>query len=352
MVRFSLILVSTGLVGGLLGGCSGSSSSGGPAPVPKSQFKTRFESAVCDNIGGCCKSAGYAYDAAKCKQAIDQSLTGLLDSTYTTYDAQAAGTCLDAISTATSSCKGFDVLDSVCMKTFVGARAPGQPCVAPGDCAPVAGVDVSCEYTATAGGGGSSGSGGSSGNSQGTCVVKPIGKKGDSCDETCITYGGASACGPGLGNGGSSGGNARCYTDDGLYCGDNGMCDALVPIGQSCAPAGLCVLSAYCNSNYMCVAKGSVGSPCTQTHCKYGTYCAGIDASGNGTCANVKPAGASCSTPEACQSGECQNGKCTSSSYGVTAGLCSGQTSGGSGGTGGTGGGTGGTGAAFNGSGG
>lgn len=351
IMRFSLILVSSCLVGGLLGGCGGSTRGGGFGPVPKSQFMSRYESVVCDNIGSCCKTAGYKYDAAACKIALGKSDTAtFLKTTTATYDAQAAGDCLGAIAGLMSSCKGFDnVTIASCQKVFTGTKAAGQPCTTSTDCAPVSGADVSCDSTSTGGGGasgsgGSTGTGGSFGSSQGVCVVTPRGKKGDGCDATCTESGNSTSCDSMMGGaggatgagGGSSTGNASCYTNEGLYCGANGKCDALIPIGQPCPTDSGCVDGAFCD-NGTCAAKKAVGSACsTYDTCKDGTYCKGLDASATGTCATPQPAGAACKFDDECQNTYyCQNGKCVSYT-GITADMCSGQSSGGAGGSGGT----------------
>lgn len=349
-MRFSLILVSCSLAGGVLGACGGSTTGTGSGPVPESQFATRLVSAVCDNVGGCCKSAGYTYDAAACKAAAQKGLT--VGSKYSTYNAQAAGNCIDAIAQAMAACKGLDSFNAAaCNQVYTGTRAAGQTCDNDLDCVTPPGGTSYCDNFSGGGGGGG----------QGTCVVEPRGKKGDACDQTCTQGANSYSCSGGGGgggtggSGGSSGGTATCYTNDGLYCSDNGVCATLIPIGQPCPSQDGCVSAAYCDSG-TCVARKAAGSPCTSysDECKDGAYCADPTGSGNGICTNLKADGAACTDFQECQSGDCENGKCTSGGSIVSPQLCSGQGGGGGGGTGGSGavGGSGATGGAFNGTGG
>lgn len=352
-MRFSLMLVSAVLVGGGLGGCGGSTSGTGSGPVPKSEFPARFESAVCDNIGSCCKSAGYKYDANSCKNAIASSIGQIFSSNNTVYNAAAAGDCLDSVSAAFSSCKGFDSVSAAsCQQVFTGTQPAGSPCTSSTECKPVADADVYCDRPL--------GGGGQGGSAQGTCTVKPRGNKGDGCDETCTENGNVTSCSSsgGGGTGGSggapAGGNATCYTNEGLYCDGNHVCAALIPIGQPCVDYSGCVDGAYCESG-VCTAKQAAGGPCTYSDaCKDGTYCAQATPGASGTCANKKADGASCTSFDECQGGDCQNGKCTSGgSSGISPSMCSGQmNTGGTGGVSTGSGGMAGMGGAFNGSGG
>lgn len=346
-MRFSLILVSCSLAGGLLGGCGGSTSSNGSGPVPESQFETRLVNAVCNNISSCCKSAGYAYDANGCKAGANTK-NGTVGSKYATYDAQAAGACIDSVAQAMAACKGLESFSApACNQIFTGTQAAGQPCDNDLACATPADAIVYCDTWSGGGGGGG----------QGTCVVEPRGKKGDACVDTCTGSPSDHNCSSGGGSGGSGGsggGSAACYSSDGLYCGGDGTCDALIPIGQPCPYDDGCVVGAYCNSG-TCAADKTVGSSCSlfSDICVDGAYCAAPSGSTSGTCEKLKAAGTACTSFDECQSSDCENGKCTAGLSIVSPKLCSGQ--GGSGGSGGVSGGTGGTsgtGGAFNGSGG
>lgn len=338
-MRFSMILASAGLVVGLLGGCGGSTSGTGSGPVPRSQFASRFASAVCDNIGGCCRKAGYPYDANTCNKAIVASDSKLFPTTGVTYNAQAAGKCLDAISAAMASCKGLgDLSATSCEQVFTGNKAAGQSCTNSGECASVANSDVSCSSTMTL-----EPDGGMT-TTPGVCVVTPRGKQGDRCDSTCTSSGNGSGCssgaisGSGGGDaGGSSATRASCYTNDGLYCGKNGVCDPLIAIGQPCPDYAGCVDGAYCDKG-TCRAKLGAGSPCTSSDdCKDGTYCPYSGSPASRTCQNKKPDGAACQSFQECKN-DCVSGTCTAPG-GISPGLCSGKgnvvsvgTSGGDGG--------------------
>lgn len=334
-MRFSMILVSTVVLGGALGGCSGSTTNGtSSGPIPESQFASKFASTVCDNMGSCCQKSGFAYDPAKCKTALSAEISQILAMKDISYDAQAAGSCLDAGKAAMLSCNGFDqAATQACNKVFTGKATAGQPCQDDLECAPVAGAQVYCEN--------SSGSGGATGGGTGSCVVHARGKKGDGCDNTCTGSASSNSCfsfsggvgGAGGAGGASSTGTADCYTNDGLYCAGNGTCSPLIAIGQPCPDYTGCVDGAYCDNNGKCAATLAAGSPCSSFDaCKTGEYCT-MGNGPSGTCATLKANGTACATSEECQSANCVSGKCQpdTASTGISADMCAGNLSGGGG---------------------
>lgn len=316
-------LLLVGLAGAVVGACGGSTTSSGSGPIPRDQFASRYASAFCDNIGGCCRSSGYPYDPGACKTALAQGISQIFSSARIRYNAQLANQCLAEAAQEARACSFLvDFTGTACTNVFTGTQAVGQPCQSYLECAPVA-RSVEC----TAGG---AATGGQSGTD--TCTAKPDGKPGDACDETCaISANGISCSGLGLVSGGVSDPKATCYTNDGVYCDQNGVCKSLIAIGRACSDSLDCVSGAYCN-NGSCSVKRAVGSPCaTDDACKGGAYCD----MGSGKCANDKIEGATCSSDNECQSDDCESGVCSNGA--LNEGTCTGQsTSSGSGGTGGS----------------
>lgn len=163
MLRNSVLFASVGLLGVALGsGCSGSTTSDGAQPVPADQFVERVVSAVCDNVGPCCQSAGFPYDPAACKALgnSDLSASYALGNPNVDYDAVAAGKCVAAISDLVRSCGAVD-LDGLeqCDLVLVGKLPAGAACQKSVECAAPAGGNAYCD--------------------QGACVTEPRGTAGD-----------------------------------------------------------------------------------------------------------------------------------------------------------------------------
>ena len=300
MLRNSVLFASVGLLGVALGsGCSGSTTSDGAQPVPADQFVERVVSAVCDNVGPCCQSAGFPYDPAACKALGNSDLSAnyALGNPNVDYDAVAAGKCVAAISDLVRSCGAVD-LDGLeqCDLVLVGKLPAGAACQKSVECAAPAGGNAYCD--------------------QGACVTEPRGTAGDARTMTCTEHGTSSGC---TGGTSSGSGTAACYTNDGLYC--NGTCKPLPAIGEPCSYEG-CVAGAYCDGS-VCVATPKVGEPCGGGYqCPESSYC---DA--NGTCQAAKANGAACGEATECASSRCKSGICVVDQI-ASASLCSGQSSG------------------------
>lgn len=268
---------------------------GGGGAIPIAELPTAFGSAVCDNLGPCCQKAGLSYDASKCKALY----TGLLsqfeasvNSGKTKYDANAAGTCLNAIKQSTQSCD-LDTSSPACDQVFQGTVPEGGACDNESECNAPAGASTDCD--------------------NGVCVVELRGKVGDACKWTCTEEGSSTSCSGGSGT--DTG--ARCYTNDGLYCdSDSGQCQAQIAVGGTgCGfDDEACATGAYCQSD-KCEAHKKVGEACTGfNQCVAGAYC---DSAGSGNCAAKKPAGADCTDFDECE-GSCDAGKCTADDSGLS----------------------------------
>lgn len=284
---FSAIVIV--VAGGCLGaGCGGASEEGSSAePIPVEQLPVRAAAALCDNIGPCCASAGYAYDAAQCKQTMQDLVNGFLIEPAqrggAKYDAQAAGECVAWFESAARQCSTSNAPEA-CDRIFVGTKAAGEACLDSVECAPVAGAEVDCDGA----------------EGQRVCVVEKRGTLGDACADTCTEDGeGVSCAGTG-----SSTGTATCWTNDGLHCAD-GSCAALAQPGEACSSDSGCVGTAYCAGG-SCQAQLPAGGACAGSSraCQTGLYCAA-----DGTCAEKKPAGAACSADDECD-GHCHDGSC------------------------------------------
>jgi hypothetical protein len=288
--------------------CGGSSEGGGSAaPIPQDQLAARTAAAVCDNIGSCCQKNGWAYDAAACKQAYQTFIQAILVDPAmkggVTYDAQAAGTCVSAISSIAANC-GDGALPDACERIYVGTKPEGAACEHDLECAAPPGGDADCSTNEL---------------DEQVCVQEPRGKPGDGCSGTCTQEGNITFCSGG-GTGGTSGGPARCFTNDGLYCGDDGKCQALIAVGGACQYDG-CVSGAFCLDG-MCAAKLGAGADCSFNSweaCGDGLYCEDTSS----TCAAKKPDGAACGSYDECL-GECDSasGKCVPGDF-VSPELCS-----------------------------
>ena len=250
-MRIGLLLGLLGLVA--FAGCGGSSDDDGGSsapPVPKEELASRSGDALCNDLGACCGAEGYAYDVAGCKQTMQELVDGFLidpaEKEGAEYDAQAAGDCLAWMQKSAKSCS-FGEAPEACDRIYVGVKQTGIACESDIGCAPVPGADVQCE---------------------GQCLAIPRGKAGDACNGTCTDHGDGSSCS-------SSGqtGAATCWTNEGVFCGQDGTCQALLPIGAACSFEG-CVSTAYCNDG-TCAPRLGAGEPCNDAWeaCQAGLYC-------------------------------------------------------------------------------
>lgn len=257
--------------------CSSDDGGGGTTgpTVSQDQFVTAAAGAICDNIGACCQTGGFTYDAAQCRQGQIEWLTELYGQTTATYDAAAAGACVQQLETAARNCEEGPT--DACARVFKGSKAVGEACEGDFDCAPVAGAAVTCERIS---------------DSELECQAIPRGKPGDPCVGNCTFIEGFVSCY----DGDSESGEGYCFEDDGLICRE-GACAPIPEIGEPCSYWD-CKPGAYCSSETeTCVVAGGVGDPCEwDEHCAETAYC-GAD----GLCAAKKADG------EACEHGECVN---------------------------------------------
>lgn len=307
-VAISLALGTCCLVTGCGGGSNSNSGAGGAGgsggaavigtPIPFTQYPTAVADTLCPPLSTCCSTLGLALTTAQCTTtlgALTGSTAGADPSKYT-YDPVAAGNCIAAArqefssSTCTTNQLGSDPL---CGNVFTGIVAPGEPCKAKIECAHQATDEVSCRVlTIGAGGAGT------------VCVVERRVGVGQPCYWTCTEEsGGLRLC-----SGGGSVETAlqgRCFTNDGLYCGSDGVCHTRGKIGAACSGSNSCA-EGYCDfTTNVCTAKAAQNGACTMSDgCLDGLYCK------TQVCTPDLAAGAACQAGDKCLNGNCTNNVC------------------------------------------
>jgi hypothetical protein len=272
-------------VGGAAGGTAGTGGSSSSSHVPPTEFMAKFAAAICDNIGGCCASAGLEYDAAKCQSFYIHYYDGFagdLTSPNAEYDPNAADECIAVVAAVATSCKLNELnFYKVCNDIVRGTLADGAACTSSSECAFPEGGSVECGV--------------------GTCEQRPPGKQGDACRFTCGNGGWKPNCWYEDG----ATGNAACFTALGLACGPSGKCEPLGKVGDACS-WGSCSSGTYCDSETQkCAALKEIGESCEADACVSGAYC-----SSNGQCEAAKADGANCADGIECIRGVCSNGAC------------------------------------------
>lgn len=120
----------------------------------------------------------------------------------------------------------------------------------------------------------------------GACVAKP--RLGQPCDDF----------------------NDRC--DEGLFCasGASRVCQTQGGVDAACSNDAECVNTFSCVEG-RCRSEGWVGDVCTEFSCELPLRCEAATSSGVPRCVANLPAGAACTNPRACMSGDCVNGQCS-----------------------------------------
>lgn len=259
----------------VLGGCSGKTEDGrsAVAPLPQSSFGEASARALCDSFSRCCGNAALPFDAAGCQSNLQSELQASLDvelAQGATYDAEAAGECLEALKAATK-CGERDAFRSipVCQRVLITTAANGQDCRFNAEC-----TSGYCQL-------------GSVG-----CADRPssepvfvAAKSGEGCARDCEDI--ASCPPPELGNVLPV---VVCLRSDGLRCSDT--CQPLGTAGDDC------LVNQDCEDGLFC---GPLNDPTQNPHC-----------------AAPRAIGAICDQALDCQSGQCVDGLCAE----VTAEQC------------------------------
>jgi hypothetical protein len=277
----------------LAAGCEGDSDSqaSGTGALSEDQFVAALASATCDGLEHCCVADGFPYNRDRCYRAVAEQVRYDVPDEYRhlfTYDAEAAGRCVEATREGTRNCKAPREMEA-CSLVYNGTTPPGEPCEFWNECERPAGGSSFCGPGA-----------------MDICTVSTRGRAGDTCDSTCIEHeDGSSFCF----------GNARpaeitmaqCYLKDGLYC-SLGTCQPLLAQGEVCDNEHACAPTGRCDG--VCKPAGAQGEACNWlVDCEKGLYCDRAI----GTCEREKASGEPCSVDpneRECGSGYCSGGVC------------------------------------------
>ncbi len=312
-------LALAGLMASL--GAAACSSSGSSASSQQG-----FAQQFCSLYEPCCADAGLPTSGQACTQ--------LVGSTMATYNAASGQQCLNELKQAQSQ-PGFCALSPsvapACSSVFstsgsaggngssAGSVPPGSACKTDADCTPASGGGATCLFDGF----------GDGGASQQVCVqTLPSTTAGQG---PCIgTKNGSSTS---YSYGGTAGPPAKGYICDnasGLSCDVTTMkCAPLVATGGACSSDLECTSADYCafsstgTSGPACAPRIADGSSCAGSllsACQPTSYCNMTTS----LCTASLPAGAACTTGEACASRLCSSGKCSSASSLTVGLLCGG----------------------------
>jgi hypothetical protein len=250
-----------GLIGvlavcGLVGGCS-KSSDDPVQPIPLVDLPAAVAKALCDSVASCCQRSRLAFDVTSCRASASARYGQLIapDSSNVVYDAQAGGNCVAEVQ-ADAQCGVVrdDGAVNACDHLFVGQVPLGGNCTSSNECKRPAKGLVRC---ASAGG---------IDPVPGVCtLVQPTqtvrGGAGQSCFADCSGSDCSAVYFDGFGS--PNGAVVLCYRADGLFCNENGVCQGLVKLGESCHDYNACAGSAFCDmQTARCLSPLANGSVC------------------------------------------------------------------------------------------
>lgn len=283
VLQFSLVMLCAGCE---RTGVADETETGGgdPTPLTQAEFVSRFRTLSCQNLQRCCTASGLALDESTCPALFANAGLGTVG---TTYDPASGTQCIAEIEASTQCWMrpGGDA----CSRVYSGARALGEPCTAPSDCASTPGGTAVCDEV------------------RWICTVAMHGQLGDVCQRSCWLDNGQARCdwGP-ASNPTASGSTVDCFASDGLACGNAGRCAALAGRGQPCENHSSCDRSLYCMSlaggaTPTCQSRGTIGSPCDPFNapCVDSAYCSAAG------CVAKKANGQPCLTNVECSGGVC-----------------------------------------------
>jgi hypothetical protein len=222
--------------------------------VSRSTLTEDLASAICSNVGSCCMGSGTTFNAGLCRTRVASESQSAIDheGDARPFDAQEAASCLDAVAANARKCD--------LGKVYIGAMR----------------------------------------------CVKPHGKVGVPCEESCFERSSGFVCGPPqlpiVREGGAPSYVVDCYMSDFIYCDRLGVCAQQLDAGSACAVYDEC-MSESCE-NGVCKPLGLEGDNCfggLMCDERHGLYCDSF----SGTCKKLRPDGAACGSPEQCASGNC-----------------------------------------------
>ncbi len=265
-------------------------------------FMSAYLDYTCGQLTTCC-----ALDAAgtnRCRGFVGQSMEGQFD--QTNYDSALGAACrdeLNALNGASIPCDAFfssdesseppefleqtascnTLMDRIMIQPPAGTAAIGEACENDGDCAPVEGAEVECFDV---------------------CRADYRVAEGEQCNASCSSSGATTSC---VGSGSFDDNESRqCWRDDGLYCGSDGTCQALVAEGEACRGLGeSCVDGLRCGDGGQCVPKLAIGESCFNTRDCLDSYCDIDGGADSSTCTAYVADGEMCTDGDECRSGVC-----------------------------------------------
>ncbi len=254
-----------GLVGVMLVGCAG----GG---VPIEKYCDEFAVALCEEQKNCGAFSGSVdcTSAELLTDCLSYARAGL-DAGTLTYDALAAQTCLDDLSTE-AICRatlGGPLRPASCQSVVVGTSKEGEAC---GTCA----SGLTCAHTT---------------DGCGTCQRVPT--------TTPPLPGPGEACSSPVNDGVGCKLDAWCGTSGAV----SGVCQASAAVGESCSDTP-CVHVASCVDG-VCAAKADLGAACGAAGCLGGLSCI------NNRCEALRKLGATCVAADQCWTTLCLDGACS-----------------------------------------
>lgn len=239
---------------------AGSGGSAGGATLPENEFARGMASAICDNAGECCVSAGFAHDLAACRASAEAYFNQVV-AAYATravrYNASAAAGCAEGYATWLRACDetlGDDWRES-CYATWEGVRMLGETCEEGFECEGENLGRTTCFVEDSAMPDGP------------TICIQPSsahpdtavhGALGDPCFATCKIGVGDAYCRDVVAT--PAAGAKACFSHEGLECKvESATCEPLSVSGEPCFD--LCAPGAYCAGGY-CAEKHANGETC------------------------------------------------------------------------------------------
>lgn len=268
------------------GGSTGYQSSGAP-PVTEADFRQQFPVAFCNVIRTCCTEAGIAFNPTVCQGFASATLNPAL-----TYNGQAAGDCL-ALARSTTTCDMSESNSlSACDHVYSGSKALGEACMGSAECAVPAVGEAECDAF------------------DAVCGVVRRGAAGDPCTSSCEAYGeGGYICSSSENPALDPHETVQCFREDGLTCGPDLTCEALLTDGEACTNDEQCTTGRCASDGTAptCAPQVGVGGVCEpfSNACGETAYCDDTN-----VCATKKAAGQPCTRFDECQ-GQCTDSLCT-----------------------------------------
>jgi hypothetical protein len=186
---------------------------------------------------------------------------------------------------------------SACDHVYSGSKALGEACMGSAECAVPAVGEAECDAFDAVWG-----------------VVRR-GEAGDPCTSSCEAYGeGGYICTSSENPALDPHETVQCFREEGLTCGPDLTCEALLSNGEACTNDEQCTAGNWCASDGTtapaCAPQVGVGGACQpfSDACGEAAYCDDTN-----VCVAKKAAGQACTGFDECQ-GQCTDGLCTAPS--------------------------------------